>query len=94
MEDESTSLKIIAAPSKYVQGPGALGSLGTEAIQLGGRAVCVSDRAVWALIGDVVSKALNDEGVEHLFLECEADCVHAEIDRIAGSGRPAIRPIW
>lgn len=87
MKPDNPPVKIIASPAKYIQGPSALNYLGLEASLLGTRVVCISDPAVWELVGEDVFAYLKSAGLQPLFLESRSECCRAEIDRIAEAVR-------
>lgn len=74
-------VKIISSPAKYMQGPGALQEIGREASLLGRRALCISDSAVWTLVGREVDESLSDAALAPLYFETRGECSRAEIDR-------------
>ncbi len=87
MTPDNPPIKIIAAPAKYIQGPCALSYLGLEASLLGSRVVCISDSAVWELVGEDVFASLKIAGLDPLLVESRTECCRAEIDRISEAVR-------
>ncbi|AXK46489.1 glycerol dehydrogenase [Brachybacterium saurashtrense] len=54
-----SELTVLASPSRYVQGKGALGALGTHLAALGDRPLIVADDTVWGLFSAQVTEALE-----------------------------------
>lgn len=87
MTPDNSPVKIIASPAKYIQGPCALAHIGLEASLLGTRVVCISDSAVWELVGENVFASLKSAGLDPLFVESTIECCQTEIDRISEAVR-------
>jgi len=53
-------IRIFAAPSRYIQGPGALAEVGAAAFKLGARPLLVIDAAVMAIVGEPLLQGFGD----------------------------------
>jgi glycerol dehydrogenase len=74
---------IVRAPRRYVQGPGAIESIGSEVARLGGSAVLVADETVLSLVGSSVASSCQAVGVTLHCLRFGGDVTTAEILRLA-----------
>ncbi|WP_040158387.1 glycerol dehydrogenase [Nigerium massiliense] len=54
------TMSVLASPSRYVQGAGALAELGTHLEQLGSKPLLVADDVVWGLVEEPVTKGFGD----------------------------------
>jgi glycerol dehydrogenase len=77
-------IRILGAPSLYLQGPGALEDLGRICGRMGRRAMVVADETVWQLLGDRVLGHLATAGVTPHVALFNGQCCYAEIDRLRG----------
>lgn len=59
----SISLQVLASPSRYVQGKGALSRLGDQLKQAGGSPIVVADDVVWGLVGQTVTDGFTAAGL-------------------------------
>jgi glycerol dehydrogenase len=84
------ALRIIGFPGRYVQGPGALRSLGTLVRELGcERPVIVSDDVVDAALGGLVPEALSAASLAVTRLRFAGECTHAAIAALSAEARAA-----
>ncbi|MDP0396933.1 glycerol dehydrogenase [Tsukamurella strandjordii] len=60
---DTVSTAIFASPSRYVQGRGALDSLGEHVAKLGSTPLIVSDDTVWGIVQDGVSASFDAAGL-------------------------------
>ena len=82
---------IFGSPSRYVQGAGALSSLGAELRQLGDCAVLVLDPLIQDRYGASLDAACHEAGVTATQLRFGGDCTHAEVERLQGlAGNPSV----
>jgi uncharacterized membrane protein len=70
---------IFGAPRRYVQGPGAIESIGSEVARLGSSAVLVADETVLSLVGSSVASSCQAVGVALHCLRFGGDVTTAEI---------------
>lgn len=75
---------VFGAPRRYVQGPGALGSIGKELAALGRSAILLADARVMALTVDNVAASAAAAGIGLRPLEFGGEITHAEIARLVG----------
>lgn len=83
------SLRAFGAPSRYVQGPGALGELATLLPEQGRRVFVVADRIVTDLLGARLRTILNDEIESLAFGDFGGECTAAEIARMTAQAGDA-----
>jgi glycerol dehydrogenase len=82
--------RIIGFPGRYVQGPGALRSLGTLVREIGClRPVLVSDDVVDAALGALVPDALRAASLPVQRLRFGGECTHAAIAALSAQARAA-----
>lgn len=75
-------LKVIQSPSKYIQGAGALNSIGESVKLLAKNFFVIADRAVMNIAGEQVSTSLHTSGIEHHFGQFYGECSREEIERL------------
>ncbi|WP_438334914.1 glycerol dehydrogenase [Edwardsiella tarda] len=75
-------LKVIQSPSKYIQGPDALQSIGQYAKLLASSQFVIADDFVMGLTGDTVATSLREAEVEGHFSRFAGECSRKEIDRL------------
>ncbi|NMB13176.1 MAG: glycerol dehydrogenase [Firmicutes bacterium] len=73
--------RVLVAPGKYVQGPGALERLGEHVVQLGTAPLVIVDRTVMELLGDRLAALLADN-LNPLLEPFGGECSRAEITRL------------
>jgi glycerol dehydrogenase len=74
--------KIMIAPSKYVQGPGAIREMGPHVAKLGDVAVVLGSKSGLADCQAALEKTLNDVRVKAHFEKFQGECSRKEIDRV------------
>lgn len=83
-------MRIIGFPGRYVQGPGALSTLGALVRELGcERPVVVSDDVVDAALGSAVPDALAAASLAARRLRFAGECTHAAIAALSAQARDA-----
>ncbi|MBU2600990.1 MAG: glycerol dehydrogenase [Actinobacteria bacterium] len=77
------TLKVMLAPGRYVQGPGALDHMGEQLEILGLRnpLILVSPSAKKA-VGAAITRSLEARGLAHAFVDFGGECTRVEIERI------------
>jgi glycerol dehydrogenase len=75
-------LRTFGSPHRYVQGPGAIGKLGSLTAAYGVRALVIADRVVSDLLRAQLLLSFNESGVALQFAEFGGECTGAEIDRL------------
>jgi glycerol dehydrogenase len=76
---DTSHLTILAAPSRYVQGPGAIDALGEMVRVLGGSAVVLADELVWSIVADRVTQSLASAGVAFRHVPFSGECTDGQI---------------
>jgi glycerol dehydrogenase len=79
--------RIFLAPSKYVQGAGAIDSIGTYAEKLGQKALIVGGKTALSVSADAITKSLTEKKIschQELF---SGECSDKEIDRLLDISR-------
>lgn len=80
-------MRIFAATSRYMQGPGLLDQLGPQAGELGGSAVLVADDAVRALFEGRIAKSFDAARIGLHVLPFGGEVTHAAIDELSAHAR-------
>ncbi|KKM11468.1 glycerol dehydrogenase [Clostridiales bacterium PH28_bin88] len=76
------STKIMIAPNRYVQGPGALGELGAQVKQLGNQVFITAGKTAMAQTQEAIRNSLNAEGLGVTFEVFRGECCDTEIERL------------
>lgn len=74
--------QIMIAPSKYMQGPGAIREVGPHVAALGMNAVILGSKSGYAAVQTDLDQALADAGVKFHFERFLGECSRQEIDRV------------
>ncbi len=74
--------QIMIAPSKYMQGPGAIREVGPHVAALGMNAVILGSKSGYAVVKEDLNKALADAGVKVHFEQFQGEVSRKEIDRV------------
>ncbi len=75
--------RLLLAPSRYVQGPGALSEVGIHAANLGTKALVMGGKTALSICGATIEKSLQEKGLgcfQELF---HGECSQNEINRLA-----------
>ena len=91
MTNQSAELRVFSSASRYIQGPGALDSLGRYVGYLGGRAVAFIDAFMHPILADRVSRALSEVGIESRVVPIEGEVTVPYIANLTGNNA-AFRP--
>lgn len=75
-------IKIIQAPSKYIQGANALKEIGNYISPLGKSALVLADDFVMNLVGEKVRHSLDSAKISSYFEKFNEECTHDEIKRL------------
>lgn len=78
---------IFTSPAKYVQGKGALETLGENVESIGRKPLVLSDDVVWEITGETVGKSLEEKGIDFHYVLFNGEASLNEIGRIAEEGR-------
>jgi len=79
--------KILAAPGRYIQGPGALEHLGKYVAPLGKKATVVISKNNIGRVGDAIKDGLDGADIPFEFFEFGGVCSANEINRIQASAK-------
>lgn len=78
---------IFVSPSKYIQGKGALNSLGQHVKLIGQKPLIISDDIVWNITGEAVNKSFESENIESHFVSFNGEASLNEVARIVEEGQ-------
>ena len=78
--------QILGMPAKYIQGAGALDSIGETTAELGQNALVFCDDFVRTIVGDRVSDSLKAAGISCYWQTFNGECCRSEIDRLKAHG--------
>ena len=76
------SLKILISPSRYVQGPGALKSLGEQIKHLGGKALVIGGKTAISQTQDIIKQSLEEQNISYRIETFRGECCDSEINRL------------
>lgn len=77
---------IFISPAKYIQGKGALESIGQHVKLIGKNPLIISDYIVWGITEEPISKSLKSEGIEFHYVEFGGEASINEVNRIVKKG--------
>ena len=78
---------IFRSPSKYIQGKGALESIGEYSKLIGRNPLIISDDIVWGITEEVISKSLKAADMDHHYVQFNGEASKNEIERISKEGK-------
>lgn len=84
MTETSTALRTMISPGRYVQGRGALDSLGSYVAKLGQRPLVLADDVVRGLVESAITRSFGNAGLPVLFERFNGVPTAAESRRVAG----------
>ncbi|MCX5970650.1 MAG: glycerol dehydrogenase [Coprothermobacterota bacterium] len=76
------AMKVLIAPSRYVQGPGAMGEIGSQVKGLAKKVLVAAGKSAMAATKELIKKSLDAEGVEAIFELFNGECCDPEINRL------------
>jgi glycerol dehydrogenase len=77
------SLKVMLAPGRYVQGPGALDQMGDQLEVLGIRnPLILASPSAKRAVGEAITGSLDAKGLSYAFIDFGGECTRKEIERI------------
>lgn len=77
------ALKVMLAPGRYVQGPGALDQMGDQLEVLGIRnPLILTSPSAKRAVGEAITKSLTAKGMSYAFVDFGGECTRKEIERI------------
>lgn len=77
---------VFISPSKYVQGKGALKSIGTYAKDFGKKPLILADKIVWGITKETIIGSFNESGLDYHYIEFNGEASTNEVKRVAGMG--------
>lgn len=77
--------RIFRSPSRYVQGPDVLASIGQHLDVTGSQATMVADATVLEIVADPLQTGLEAAGFDVECIEFNGACTRAEIDRVSAA---------
>lgn len=83
------SIKILISPSRYVQGPGALRSLGEQVKNFGSMAFVTGGKRALKETREDIEKSLREKNVGSVFEEFRGECCDSEIERLKAAATAA-----
>lgn len=78
---------VFRSPSRYIQGKGALKSIGVYIKELGQKPLLISDEIVWGITGDTITNSLATENLEYQYVPFHGEASMNEVNRIAEIGK-------
>jgi glycerol dehydrogenase len=75
-------LRVIQAPSKYIQGVNALDSIGTSIKNLGNKHFVIADNFVMKLTKNIIQKSFEKSGIICTFERFNGECSKNEVNRL------------
>jgi glycerol dehydrogenase len=79
------SVRVFAAPVRYVQGPGALDLLGEVAQPYGPVLLVITDEVVLSLLGRRIETALTDAGLTPVFGLLQGEITYAAVQKLVAT---------
>ena len=76
------SAVVFISPSRYIQGPGELGNLGTHALRLGKKALVLISQGGYKRSGAMIEESFKTAGASYVFDYFNGECSKKEIDRL------------
>lgn len=76
--------KIIASPTRYIQGAGELNRLASFVESIGKKAFVIITASGKKRVGDAVQSSFDESNCEFVFEEFQGECSKKEIDRLKG----------
>lgn len=77
---------VFISPSKYVQGKGALKSIGTYAKDFGKKPLILADKIVWGITKETIIGSFKESGLDYHYIEFNGEASTNEVKRVAGMG--------
>jgi glycerol dehydrogenase len=82
------SLRVFGAPGRYLQGEGAIETMGPFLSRVGSRAALIADRAVLGIVGERIVAACGSADVQCQPVAFSGEITPEEIARLAGAVAP------
>lgn len=78
---------IFVSPSRYIQGKGALSSIGEYVEVLGKKPLILSGKTAWDITGETIIGSLKENNIDFYFVAFNGESSMNEVNRIAEEGR-------
>lgn len=79
--------RILIAPSRYVQGEGAVNEIGVNAARLGTKALVTAGKTAMSKCGEAIESSLKEKGVASRREHFNGECSTNEINRLVEIGK-------
>lgn len=79
--------RVFFAPSKYIQGAGAINSIGNYGAKLGTKALLIGGSTALSICGDLIADRLGEKEVSCFQKNFRGECSDSEINRLVKIGR-------
>ena len=74
--------RVLASPSKYIQGPGEISRIQNRLSHLGGPVLFVMARSAYTHLKPVIGESYRGSGTHLVFEQFRGECTRKEIDRL------------
>lgn len=78
---------IFISPNKYIQGKGALETIGKHVSLIGKKPLILSDGTVWGIAGETIERSFKVESLDYHYIEFNGEASLSEVKRVAEEGR-------
>lgn len=82
MDENWAMTKVLASPSKYIQGPGELSRIKDHISWLGGPFLFIMGGFAYENLRNVIIESFRDSGIHQIFERFSGECTHSEINRL------------
>lgn len=79
--------RLLLAPSRYIQGAGAMKEIGTHASNFGTKALLTGGRTALSTCAGLIEASLKEKGIECKSESFNGECSNKEIQRLVGVGK-------
>ena len=76
--------RMLLAPSRYIQGAGAMKEIGEHAARLGRKALVTGGKTALSVSGETIERSLAEKGLKHYAEVFAGECCDTEIQRLIG----------
>jgi glycerol dehydrogenase len=80
-------IKILIAPSRYIQGPGVVKEIGKYLVHLGSKVFFVGGPTALSIVGDQVSASLEEHSMEYHFEAFSGECTRSSAAELSEKAR-------
>lgn len=79
--------RLLLAPSRYIQGAGAIEEIGTHAVNFGTKALLTGGRTALSSCGGSIEASLKEKGIDCKSESFNGECSNKEIQRLVDVGK-------